>query len=153
MESNSGIADPGRPTPPPDPLARPTACDAFRSALDESFLTGAEGATQSAERHAADCPACAAVLAVARELTCRDFVAFLDEYVEGSLAPERHAVFERHLELCDDCVRYLQSYRRTIELGRAALGDGPRPPAPAVPGELLDAILRSRRGALPGSGT
>jgi len=54
------------------------------------------------------------------ELTCRELVAFLDDYVAGELAPERRAVFERHLAGCLDCRRYLQSYRATVELGRAA---------------------------------
>ena len=56
-------------------------------------------------------------------LSCRELVSFLDDYLAEELPPERRAVSERHLALCDDCRRYLQSYRATVELSRAAFAD------------------------------
>ncbi len=76
------------------------------------------------------------------ELTCRELVAFLDAYLAGELIPERHRLFERHLDLCPDCRAYLDAYRKTIELGRRALGmEGERTAAPEVPDDLVRDIL------------
>jgi anti-sigma factor RsiW len=59
-------------------------------------------------------------------LTCRQVILeYLDEYVDGTLAPEMFEDFERHLAICPPCVAYLNTYRRTRELagrmGRAAI--------------------------------
>ena len=56
-------------------------------------------------------------------LSCRELVAFRDDYVAEELAPGRRALFELHLARCGDCRRYLQSYRATVELCRAAYAD------------------------------
>lgn len=78
-----------------------------------------------------------------RMLRCNEMTAFLDAYLEERLSPAVRAVFERHLELCDACVRYLDQYRHTIALGRAALGDAR---AETMPDELVDAILEAVEG-------
>lgn len=138
-------AQPGNATPAARAAQRSdssAACEAFRTALDAYFL-GLPGAfEQAVEQHAADCSACAGFLTRARELSCRDFVAFLDDYLEEALAPDRRATFERHLALCDDCVRYLQSYEQTSVIARSA-SEWQLPPR--VPAELVLAILKARQ--------
>jgi anti-sigma factor RsiW len=78
------------------------------------------------------------------DLSCRDLVDFLDDYLEAALAADEQACFESHLAVCPDCVAYLESYRATMRLGREAfapddgeIGDAPR--------ALIDAILDARR--------
>lgn len=142
MDSHPGNADSASRAD----LRSPAGCDSFRAALNDYFLGVTGDATAAVEGHAAVCPACAEFLARARELSCRDFVAFLDDYIEDGLTTERRAVFERHLALCDDCVRYLESYRTTIALARVAFADPDWELAPRVPAELLDAIRRSASG-------
>jgi anti-sigma factor RsiW len=83
----------------------------------------------------------------AAELTCREFVAFLSEYLEGELDPDEAARFEAHLAECPDCVTYLESFRETIRLGRECFAEGAE--LADVPEELLAAIL-SARGTRPG---
>lgn len=127
------------------PRAFSPGCDAFRAELSELYLGRPVDAAALAA-HAGQCPACAEFQRLAAELSCRDFVRFLDAYLDDELPAARRAVFERHLALCDDCVRYLASYRTTIALSRAAWADPDRELAPRVPPELLDAIRRSTRG-------
>jgi anti-sigma factor RsiW len=83
----------------------------------------------------------------ARELDCRGFIDFILAYLEGELDAGTRARFERHLEACADCVAYLDSYRRTVELGREALraGAGDEPVPAEVPAELVRAVLAARR--------
>jgi anti-sigma factor RsiW len=57
---------------------------------------------------------------ILRVITCRELADFLNEYLDGALPPRRRAEFERHLEACPECVRYLQNYRETIRLGKQA---------------------------------
>jgi anti-sigma factor RsiW len=119
-------------------------CRAFRAGLDAYFL-GLQGERSAAvEPHAATCPACREFLSIARELSCRDFAAFLDEYLDERLSAARRAVFDRHLALCDDCVRYLQSYEAATRLACSAFRDPDGQVAPAVPPALIAAILAAR---------
>ena len=79
------------------------------------------------------------------ELTCREFIDFLDDYVDGQLAADVRSKFERHLKDCPYCVDYLKTYRGTISLAREACLADPSLPAPDnVPEELIQAILDSR---------
>ncbi len=77
-------------------------------------------------------------------LTCRELIEFLDDYVEGLLAATRRAAFEEHLRVCDPCVRYLAGYRSTLRAVALAHADSEAASADA-PGELIEAILASRR--------
>ena len=78
-------------------------------------------------------------------MTCREFADFLADYLSGELSPGTRAQFERHLELCPNCVAYLSNYKDTIVLGRTAMaGDDAAVPAD-VPEGLVKAILASRR--------
>jgi anti-sigma factor RsiW len=74
-------------------------------------------------------------------MTCREFADFIADYFEGELAEGVRARFERHLERCENCRRYLAQYRSTAELGRVVLA---REAAPVdAPEELVRAILAS----------
>lgn len=58
------------------------------------------------------------------ELTCRELVELVTDYLEGSLPPAQLARFERHLDDCDDCPRYIDQLRTTIRLtGRLTEAD------------------------------
>jgi anti-sigma factor RsiW len=81
---------------------------------------------------------------MSHRLTCREFVEFLADYLEGRLPQERLASFNRHLAGCPSCVAYARSYQDAVRLGREALR-GPDEPVPAdVPEELVRAILAAR---------
>lgn len=78
------------------------------------------------------------------EVTCEALITFLLEYLSGELPPSREREFEEHLAICPSCVAYVQSYKQSVALGRAALRrDEERPPQ--LPGELVRAILEARR--------
>ena len=83
-------------------------------------------------------------------MTCHEFIDFLDDYLDGSLSLDQRTRFDEHLAECPDCQSYLESYQRTIRLGKAALADGDEPVAPDVPEDLVRAILAARPpGAVP----
>lgn len=79
------------------------------------------------------------------ELTCRDVVAFLADYLDGDLDPRARDVFETHLAVCDACVVYLRQYEQTVRLGQSAFDDPDALAASRVPDELIRAILAARR--------
>ena len=80
-----------------------------------------------------------------RDLTCREFVEFLDDYIAQDLAGEALASFEKHLSDCPPCVAYLETYRQSIRMSRAALRDADQRIPEAVPEDLVRAILAARR--------
>jgi anti-sigma factor RsiW len=49
------------------------------------------------------------------ELSCKELVELVTEYLEGSLPAAARAAFEQHLEICEGCRAYLQQMQLTIE--------------------------------------
>jgi anti-sigma factor RsiW len=78
-------------------------------------------------------------------MTCRKLIDFLDDYLEGSLAPEVRAAFERHLPACPACRDYLRTYQDSIALARAALCRDQ-----AVPRDVPEDLVRAIKSALEG---
>ena len=78
-------------------------------------------------------------------LTCRECVEFLMDYLDQTLDADVRATFERHLTACPNCVRYLESYKTTTTVCKKAFEPREGESAPAVPEELIQAILAARR--------
>jgi anti-sigma factor RsiW len=49
------------------------------------------------------------------ELSCRELVELVTEYLEGTLEPTEQMRFEAHLADCDGCTAYLEQMRQTVE--------------------------------------
>jgi predicted anti-sigma-YlaC factor YlaD len=77
--------------------------------------------------------------ASAHEVTCREFVELVTDYLEGTLAPSALDLVEEHLVMCDWCGTYLQQMETTIERLRSL-----RDEAPAQPPDRLLAAVRAR---------
>ncbi len=77
-------------------------------------------------------------------MNCREMTDFLMTYLDDELPASQREAFEEHLEACPPCVRYLDSYRESIRLGKAvcARDDGPVPED--APEALIQAILAAR---------
>jgi predicted anti-sigma-YlaC factor YlaD len=52
----------------------------------------------------------------AAELTCKEVVEIVTDYLEGVMSAEDRARFDAHLSVCEGCTRYLQQMRETIRL-------------------------------------
>ena len=50
------------------------------------------------------------------ELTCRDLVELVTDYLEGSLSRRDRARFDAHLAGCANCTEYVKQFRETIRL-------------------------------------
>jgi len=77
-------------------------------------------------------------------ITCREFEAFVQAYLDDELSHVKRRVFERHLRVCRECREYLAAYRRTRELAIATLGEADAPVPEDVPEDLIKAILDAR---------
>lgn len=64
------------------------------------------------------------------EMSCRDLVELVTEYLEGTLPPADRARFEEHMGICPPCKTYLDQMRLTLHacgrLPRGALSDEAR---------------------------
>jgi anti-sigma factor RsiW len=74
----------------------------------------------------------------ATDLTCRELVELVTDYLEGALPAHERARFEAHLGECDACVAYVEQMRTTVRLTRAA------GTAETVQG--MDALMEAFRG-------
>ena len=77
-------------------------------------------------------------------MTCREFADFIADYFAGELTPAVQAAFERHLDVCINCRRYLKSYEETVKLGKHAFDDEHALLPAVVPEDLVQAILAAR---------
>ena len=50
------------------------------------------------------------------ELTCREVVELLGDYLEGAMPAAERARLEEHLAECEGCTTYLEQLRATIRL-------------------------------------
>jgi anti-sigma factor RsiW len=81
-------------------------------------------------------------------VTCREFAEFIADYLAGDLPAPHRQEFDRHLARCANCARYLDGYRRTIEMSQSAFEPGDATLPADVPEELVKAILRARRSPI-----
>jgi anti-sigma factor RsiW len=49
------------------------------------------------------------------ELTCKELVELVTDYLEGALPPAERVRFETHLVSCRGCANYLDQMRRTLD--------------------------------------
>ena len=48
------------------------------------------------------------------EVTCRDFVELVTDFLEGALPADRVELVEEHLVICDPCKAYLDQIEATV---------------------------------------
>jgi anti-sigma factor RsiW len=77
-------------------------------------------------------------------MTCREFVDFLMNYLNGELPVAQRDSFDAHMNVCPSCVLYLETYRQTIRLGKSLCEDPDGPTPPDAPERLVAAILAAR---------
>jgi anti-sigma factor RsiW len=86
-------------------------------------------------------------------MTCREVIETLMAYLDGELSPAARQAFDDHLHDCPACIRYLDSYRATINLTRqahAAANTNPMStaaaasPSPDLPERILAALRAAR---------
>jgi predicted anti-sigma-YlaC factor YlaD len=50
------------------------------------------------------------------EITCKEIVEVVNDYLEDRMPPERRLLFEEHLTFCSWCQTYLDQMRETVRL-------------------------------------
>jgi anti-sigma factor RsiW len=79
------------------------------------------------------------------EVTCREFVEFLDDYLSGVLLQPTRKAFDAHLAACPACVAYMKSYQATLAAGKAAFHAREDSMPADVPEGLVQAVLAACR--------
>jgi len=79
-----------------------------------------------------------------KTISCKEFEAFILDYLEDELSSAQKETFESHLRVCVECREYLSAYKRTIELSQAMIKDSSAPLPDDVPEDLIKAILDAR---------
>ncbi|MGE5303196.1 MAG: anti-sigma factor family protein [Alphaproteobacteria bacterium] len=52
---------------------------------------------------------------------CKDEVRLIADYLAGDLKPPVLAAFERHVNQCPDCMAFLKTYKKTIDVTQSFL--------------------------------
>ena len=77
-------------------------------------------------------------------LTCEQVIDFLMDYLDGELHEDLRQRFETHLEVCTACKDYLDSYSKTVALGKQCF-DEPEAFVAEMPESLVEAILTASK--------
>jgi anti-sigma factor RsiW len=78
------------------------------------------------------------------ELSCRELVELVTDYLEGALGDAERRRFEAHIAKCNGCTRYLAQLRETIRLTGTLT---PSDLSPEVEKTLLQAFRDWRNGS------
>jgi anti-sigma factor RsiW len=73
------------------------------------------------------------------QLSCRELVELVTDYLEGALSEKERLRFEEHIGLCSGCRTYLEQIRQTISV----LGHFP---VEALSAEAENELLEAFRG-------
>jgi anti-sigma factor RsiW len=63
------------------------------------------------------------------DLTCKELVEIVTDYLEGALPASERERFDAHLRTCDGCTTYLEQMRATIRVMGTLSEDGLDPAA------------------------
>lgn len=72
--------------------------------------------------------------------TCKQITDLVFDYLNDNLSPNIKQDFQQHLRICPDCVNFLNTYKKTVSVGRSIR---PEEIPPRVSNNVLD-FLRSR---------
>jgi anti-sigma factor RsiW len=73
-----------------------------------------------------------------QDITCRELVEVITDFLEGALPAQERELVERHLAMCPWCETYLDQMQRTLVVaGRLREDDVPPP--------ILDALVHAFR--------
>jgi len=70
----------------------------------------------------------------AHEMTCKELVELVTDYLEDALPPAARTRFDEHLAACPFCTTYVEQMRQTVK----TLGSLPEA---SIPPAALDALL------------
>ncbi len=81
-----------------------------------------------------------------RELSCKEVVGLVTDYLEQALLPQTQEQLEAHLADCPGCTTYVQQIQQTISMLRMLAEE---PMFPEQRGDLLLVFERWKRGRDP----
>jgi anti-sigma factor RsiW len=61
--------------------------------------------------------------------TCKKATSVIAAYVSANLSVEMNHSFEEHLQACPDCLAFLKTYKKTVEMARSFLSEEGPPAA------------------------
>ncbi|MEO9820398.1 MAG: zf-HC2 domain-containing protein [Paracoccaceae bacterium] len=79
-------------------------------------------------------------------ITCREFEAFIVDYLDGALTSKERLLFEVHLKVCRECREYLAAYKASMLVAQQGLSADQdfEEELSAVPEDLIAAVISSR---------
>lgn len=81
-------------------------------------------------------------------LNCQQVTEMIRAYLDGELDAETHTAFEEHMRRCSDCVAYINTYKRTIQVAQSLSYDD----IPAEMQKRVGQFLRAKlKRSQPGS--
>lgn len=84
-------------------------------------------------------------------MNCQKFVDSIIDYLEGTLTESEVRHFDQHLQRCPPCIRYFETYRLSIRIGKKACCCDSDESGQPLPEALIQSILTACRKPRPDS--
>ena len=78
--------------------------------------------------------------------TCKQMTDLVFDYLNDKLSPNVKRDFQQHLRICPDCVKFLNTYKKTVSVTRSIRPEG-------IPPRVKNNILNFLRRRVRKSGT
>ncbi len=79
-------------------------------------------------------------------MKCRELTEFIMAYLDCELDDATRRTFEFHLSMCPACMAFMDTYKKTVALGRESFACPSDKPAEAhVPEALIQAIIAATK--------
>lgn len=80
-------------------------------------------------------------------LTCKTATSLIAKYISADLDPKLELSFAEHLRVCPDCIAFLNTYKKTVELARSFLSqDLPDPSLEQVQTGVVRNVRKTKTG-------
>ena len=80
-------------------------------------------------------------------IDCKGLEKLIVDFLDDNLPMPQRMLFIEHIGECKHCEDYLQNYRQTIELSKAALSEGKFDEHQKIPDKMIEAIMAASGSA------
>jgi anti-sigma factor RsiW len=78
-------------------------------------------------------------------INCKSFDTFIIDFLDGNLQEDQKLIFTKHLNECAPCKKYLENYKKSVQLSQSAFSAEQEVDKQEMPEELVQAILASKK--------
>lgn len=78
-------------------------------------------------------------------INCESFDTFIVDFLDDNLQKNQKLIFTKHLNECPACKKYLENYKKSVQLSQSVFLSKHQADKQEIPEELVQAILAAKK--------